>query len=71
MKDTLRRIAPVEACGGCHGRKLVGLHKGIGSANQAAGALCFVGLGIATQAYLRWSSEKGACTHFQTFLDGH
>jgi hypothetical protein len=24
--DTLRRVAPDEACGGCHGRKPVGLH---------------------------------------------
>jgi hypothetical protein len=24
--DTLRRVSPDEACGGCHGRKPVGLH---------------------------------------------
>ncbi len=24
--DTLRRVAPDEACGGCHGRKPAGLH---------------------------------------------
>ena len=25
-EDPLRRVAPDEACGGCHGRKPVGLH---------------------------------------------
>ncbi len=25
-EDMLRRVAPDEACGGCHGRKPVGLH---------------------------------------------
>ncbi len=27
-EDMLRRVAPDEACGGCHGRKPVGLHLG-------------------------------------------
>ena len=40
-----------EESGGCHVRKPVGLHKGIGSAYQATGAFCFFELSIATQGY--------------------
>jgi len=40
-----------EKSGGCHVRKPVGLHKGMGSASQAADAFCFIELSIATQGY--------------------
>jgi len=40
-----------EESGGRHVRKPVGLHKGMGSASQAADAFCFIELSIATQGY--------------------